>query len=371
MPTRFFPFRPLAEDFFLKLRKISVLKKILSVIGARPQFIKHAALQIELQKYYDAVTVHTGQHYDQNMSHIFFETLRIPPPDHLLSIPPGLPHGAQTGTMMTQIEDICFREKPAAVLVYGDTNSTLAGALVAAKLNIPLIHIEAGLRSFNRSMPEEINRIVADEFANLLFCPTEAAVHNLRTEGITHDGIFLCGDVMIDTLHLVKDKMKRPNSETYYFTTLHRPYNTDDRKRLLRILDALNTLGHKVIFPTHPRVVAKMAAFRIQQGEYRNIDFIDPVDYVDSLSYQYFSHAVITDSGGMQKEAYTLGKKCVTIRSETEWKETLHDGWNTLAFENLHELNGLLSQPTANHNPHLYGDGQAAKSIVQIIRERL
>ncbi|MEO7316275.1 MAG: UDP-N-acetylglucosamine 2-epimerase (non-hydrolyzing) [Ginsengibacter sp.] len=346
------------------------MKKILSVIGARPQFIKHAPMQLELQKYFKALTIHTGQHYDKNMSDVFFNELHIPQPDFLFDIGGSKPQSEQTGIMMTKIEKVCMQEKPDALLIYGDTNSTLAGALVGAKLSIPIIHIEAGLRSFNRAMPEEVNRIVADEFSTFLFCPTQQAIENLKKEGIRHQGIFLSGDVMCDTLQLVKDKIKRLCDEPYYFATLHRPYNTDEKNRFVRILDELNNLGKLVIFPIHPRAVSRMNSFRIDQKYFKNIRFIEPIGYIESLSFQKFADAVITDSGGMQKEAYMLEKKCITVRSETEWTETLTNGWNTLVFDHIDDIKNELKISPGEYIPDIYGTGNAANEIVEIIKQK-
>ena len=305
------------------------------------------------------------------MSDVFFKELNIPPPDYLFDIGGSKPQGEQTGIMMTEIEKVCLKENPHAILIYGDTNSTIAGALVAAKMAIPQIHVEAGLRSFNRAMPEEINRIVADEFAALLFCPTVQAIENLSRQGIIHDGIFLSGDVMCDTLYLVKDKIKRLYEEQYYFVTLHRPYNTDEKERLQLILSVLNHLDKKVIFPVHPRAEARMKTFDIEIKNYPNIHFIDPVGYIESLSWQAFSDAIITDSGGMQKEAYMLQKKCITVRSETEWTETLKSGWNTLVFHTIREIPAILKITPGEYTPDIYGTGNAAKEIVDIIKDRL
>ncbi len=347
------------------------MKKIISIIGARPQFIKHAPMQLELQKHFNALTVHTGQHYDKNMSDIFFNELNMPPPDFMFDIGGSLKQGEQTGIMMTEIEKVCLIEKPDVILLYGDTNSTLAGALVACKMDILQIHIEAGLRSFNRKMPEEINRIVADEFAYLLFCPTQQAINNLKLEGISHDGIYLTGDVMCDTLKMVMNKIKRIYDFPYYFATLHRPYNTDDSERLKSILNELNKLEKHVIFPAHPRLLNRIKQYDIKIKKYENIIFIDPIGYIESISYQNFSDAIITDSGGMQKEAYMLGKKCITIRSETEWNETLLNGWNTLVFDNIEEISKVLKVPCGNYVPDIYGKGNAAKEIVEIINRRM
>jgi UDP-GlcNAc3NAcA epimerase len=344
------------------------MKKILSIIGARPQFIKHAPMQLQLQKYFSALTLHTGQHYDQNMSDVFFNELNIPKPDFLFDIGGSKPQGEQTGIMMTMIEKTCVEEKPDAMLVYGDTNSTLAGTLVAAKMHIPLIHIEAGLRSYNRNMPEEINRIVADEFSQLLFCPTQQAIDNLKKEGINHSGIFLCGDVMCDMLEIIKPRLKQLINEPYYFVTIHRPYNTDDENRLKRILTTLNSLDKRVVFPIHPRTTAKMNHFGIHINDFSNIQFIEPVGYLHSVSYQCFASAVITDSGGMQKEAYMLRKPCITLRSETEWTETLTHGWNVLVYEDIETIPEKLNRPIGSYKEGIYGDGHAAEEIVKQIK---
>jgi UDP-GlcNAc3NAcA epimerase len=347
------------------------MKTILSIIGARPQFIKHAPVQLQLQKYFNALTVHTGQHYDSNMSNIFFKELNIPEPNYLFDIGGSKNQGEQTAIMMVEIEKVCTAVVPDAVLVYGDTNSTLAAVLVSSKINIPLIHIEAGLRSYNRRMPEEINRIVADEFSQLLFCPTIQSIDNLKKEGISHSHIYLSGDVMCDTLHLVKEKIQKLYDGPYYFATLHRPYNTDTVERLSYILLALNRLDKKVIFPIHPRTVARMQSFGLSTTDYSNILFINPIGYVESLSYQRYSNGIITDSGGMQKEAYMLKKKCVTVRTETEWTETLSAGWNTLMFDDLSTLSEILSGPEGEYNNNLYGNGHAAEEIVKTIKDYL
>lgn len=328
-------------------------------------------MQLELQKYFLALTIHTGQHYDKNMSAVFFNELEIPPPDYLFDIGGSKPQGEQTGIMMAEIEKVCMKEKPDALLIYGDTNSTLAGALVGAKMFIPIIHIEAGLRSFNRAMPEEVNRIVADEFSSLLFCPTNQAIENLEKEGIRHKGIFLSGDVMCDTLHLVQDKIKRLCEDPYYFTTLHRPYNTDEKERLKSILNVLNNLDKMVIFPIHPRAVSRMITFGLDRNDFTNIRFIEPIGYVESLSYQKYADAIITDSGGMQKEAYMLKKKCITVRSETEWTETLNNGWNTLVFDQVEDIKNELKIAPGVYIPDIYGTGNAAHEIVEIIKENI
>jgi len=347
------------------------MKKILSIIGARPQFIKHAPMQLQLQQHFEAKTIHTGQHYDENMSKVFFDELQMDKPDYLFDIGGSKPQGEQTGIMLTEIERVCQKEKPDALLVYGDTNSTLAGALIAAKMHIPQIHVEAGLRSYNRQMPEEINRIIADEFAALLFCPTAQAIDNLKKEGIDHKGIFRCGDVMADTLYLVKDRTRRLYDYPYYFVTLHRPYNTDDEVRLQQVINVLQTLDKTVIFAVHPRTLSRVKSFGIRLEEYTNIRFIDPVGYIESISYQTYADAIITDSGGMQKEAYMLKKKCITLRSETEWSETLENGWNTLLFNDLDQIAPVLNTASGPYTEGIYGNGKAAEEIVAIIKDNI
>lgn len=328
-------------------------------------------MQLQLQKEFTAITLHTGQHYDANMSEIFFNELNIPQPDYLFDIGGSKPQGEQTGIMMAEIEKVCIKEKPDALLVYGDTNSTLAGTLVAAKMCIPLIHVEAGLRSFNRAMPEEINRIVADEFAALLFCPSQQAVANLKKEGITHEKIFVCGDVMCDMLELIRPQIQSIVNYPFYFATIHRPYNTDDVQRLALILDTFEKMDKKVVFAIHPRTIARMKVYGLKENDYSNINFIPPTGYVESISYQMFSDCVITDSGGMQKEAYMLRKKCITLRSETEWTETLQHNWNTLVFDNVASLSDVMQQPCGAYTEQLYGNGNAAAEIVSIIKKNI
>lgn len=328
-------------------------------------------MQLQLQKHFNAITIHTGQHYDSDMSDVFFNDLNIPRPDYLFNIGGSKPQGEQTAIMIKEIEAVCIKEKPDAILLYGDTNSTLAGALVAAKMQIQQIHVEAGLRSYNRQMPEEINRIIADEFADLLFCPTKDAIENLKKEGINHKGIFLSGDVMCDMLKIILPKVIEPETAPFYFVTLHRPYNTDDKDRLYTILASLNALDKLVVFPAHPRTIARMTSFGITQDQFPNIKFIGPLGYLQSISYQKQSECVITDSGGMQKEAYMLKRKCITIRSETEWTETLVNGWNTLLFHDLEQLKKVIHNAPGAYVEGIYGNGNAAAEIVSIIKENL
>lgn len=350
---------------------MKIKNKILAVIGARPQFIKHAALEIALRKSFEVITIHTGQHYDENMSAIFFEQLGMQKPHYMLQVNGGN-HGDQTGKMMIALEEIVTQERPDWVLVYGDTNSTLAGALVAAKLKIKIIHVEAGLRSFNKDMPEEINRIVTDHLSSMHLCPTDSAVANLKKEGIV-ENVFNVGDVMNDMIRIAIERgvvVKNSMYESYHFVTIHRPYNTDSIERLINIISALNGLDKKVIFSVHPRTLEKLKSNGLNLNKFLNIEFIEPVSYFESLQYQFSAASVITDSGGMQKEAYILGKKCITIRTETEWTETVTAGWNTLVFNDLNSINEVILKELPTMKPLLFGDGQSANKIVKIIKDQ-
>ena len=342
-------------------------KKICFIIGARPQFIKHAPVEIAIKNYFDVFSIHTGQHYDETMSNIFFHQMKIEKPRYMLSVGSSS-HGKQTGQMIEKVEEILIAEKPDAVLVYGDTNSTLAGALAASKLLIPLIHIEAGLRSFNKSTPEEINRIVTDHISDILVAPTETAMFNLKNEGIA-DKAFRTGDVMYDSILLAK-KVIGDNviSNQHILVTLHRPYNTDKVERLLLILSSLNSVGQKIIFPIHPRTSTVLKLNNISFSDFENISFCDPVSYFDLIKLQMEASCVITDSGGIQKEAYLLKKKCITLRSETEWVETLENGWNTLVFEDLGLLREILLRVPGKYVENIYGEGTGALEIAEILK---
>lgn len=345
------------------------MKKILAIIGARPQFIKHAPIEIALQGKTQLISVHTGQHYDHNMSQIFFDELGMSVPKYMLSVGSHT-HGVQTGKMMIKIEEILLDEEPDYLIVYGDTNSTLAGALVGAKLKIPVIHIEAGIRSFNKEMPEEINRILTDHMSAILFVPTDKAISNLSKEGIKQN-VHLVGDVMKDMVMLAKQKNiligTTSSMEEYYYATIHRPYNTDDKSRLEAILTHFNQLSFPVRFSIHPRTKHKMKAFGLVEENYTNIIFCEPLSYFDNMKVLYNSKALITDSGGMQKEAYWLKRKCITIRSETEWVETLHDDWNTLIFDDLSNLKKMMNIQPSNWKAGLYGSGNGAEEIVELL----
>lgn len=343
--------------------------KIICVVGARPQFIKHGPVLRAFRDNFSILTVHTCQHYDQNMSQIFFDELNIPEPEFILEeTARHRGHGAQTAFMLSGLESLFIKEKPDAVLVYGDTNSTLAGALAASKLQIPILHVEAGLRSFNRSMPEEINRVLTDHLSSLLFAPTQSAVDNLQQEGIA-GGVHIVGDVMVDAVHQAAPRLEKKCAEDYLFATLHRPYNVDEPKRLRSILSSLNACSLPVVLPLHPRTKGTMDTQNIEISSFPNIEFISPVGYLDCLSYQKFSQCVITDSGGIQKEAYTLKRKCLTVRYETEWTETLRNGCNTLVGENPSTIPNLSNEPTELRFEHPYGSGHSAETMARLTHE--
>lgn len=345
------------------------MKKIIAIIGARPQFIKHFPLQLAAKGEIILKTIHTGQHYDQEMSQIFFDDLKMDKPNFMLNVGSGN-HGFQTGRMMIEIEEIFLKDKPDEIIVYGDTNSTLAGSLVASKLQIPIIHIEAGLRSYNKEMPEEINRLLTDHISNFLFVPSEVAVKNLELEGITKN-VFEVGDIMKDLVCMtINNKwLKKINIEKpFIYLTIHRPYNTDNKDRLSKILTTLNNINKIVIFPIHPRTERLMNNFGLIKEMFKNISFISPQGYFNNLSYLNQSEALITDSGGMQKEAYWLKKKCITIRKETEWIETIQSGWNKLLFEDLSFLDEELNNISTTNYYELYGDGKTSERIITKIR---
>jgi UDP-N-acetylglucosamine 2-epimerase len=353
------------------------LKTILSVVGARPQFIKAAPVSRALAGHFNEVVVHTGQHYDYGMSEVFFREMDMREPDFNLGAGGGS-HGEQTGRMLIELEKILAQVKPDSVLVYGDTNSTLAGALTAAKSGVRLAHVEAGLRSFNRSMPEEVNRVLTDHVSDLLFCPTDAAVDNLSKEGVTN-GVHRVGDVMCDALlHNLElargrsDVLRRLNLSRggYALVTIHRAGNTDDPVRITSILDALGLLPVKVIFPVHPRTRKMINEMRLSVNS--NVSLIEPVGPLDILILQENANCILTDSGGMQKEAYLLGVRCITLREETEWVETVTAGWNQLAGVDGTKIKSLyeLWHPVGER-PALYGDGHAAEQICRILLNNL
>lgn len=346
--------------------------KIATIIGTRPQFIKHAAIETELKKYFNQVSIHSGQHYDAEMSDVFFNELGLDMPKYNLKINANQ-HGEQTAQMLSAIEKILIKEKPNMVVVYGDTNTTLAGALAASKLMIPIAHIEAGMRSFNREMPEEINRVLTDHISNLLFTSSGLASENLNKEGISR-GVVLSGDLMKDLIFIMKAKSlikKNDDHSNKIYCTIHRPYNTDNPERLAYVLENLNQLNAKVVFSLHPRTKKMMSQFNFPKKKYSNIKFIKPQSYINNLNNINNFDSLITDSGGMQKEAYFLKKRCITLRTETEWIETLNHNWNTLLFDNLNDLNAILEKELGDWDESLYGDNQAGKIIVNEIRKYL
>lgn len=347
--------------------------KLLTVIGARPQFIKAATVSRVIAERDDVteVLVHTGQHYDTSMSDVFFDELDIPKPDYHLGIGGGT-HGAMTGRQIEAIEQILLKEKPDWVLVYGDTNSTLAGALAAAKLHIPIAHVEAGLRSFNRRMPEEINRILTDHASDLLFAPTETAIANLRNEGLPDGRLHQVGDVMYDAALFYRDRARMPAwypdlgvaDGEFVLATIHRAENTDDRMRLGGILEGLGQASRPVILPLHPRTRAKIDAFGLEIP--LAVHCTSPVGYLEMVWLEMRCAIIATDSGGVQKEAYFHRKPCVTLREETEWVELVDGGWNNLAGANKYKISRFLAcERFAPYDHSLYGNGAAAEIVVE------
>ena len=357
--------------------------KIVSIVGARPQFIKAAPVSKALnERDYQEILVHTGQHYDYGMSKVFFEELGISEPDVNLGVGSGS-HGWQTGRMLMRIEEVLLKEKPHWVLVYGDTNSTLAGALAAVKLHIPLAHVEAGLRFFNRDMPEEHNRVLTDHCSDLLFCPTKTAVSNLAGEGVT-EGVHLTGDTMYDAVlqyaAVASERSKilqelGLSPKDYILATVHRPYNTDVPENLQNILTAFQEIGEPIVFPVHPRTrqkIAKLDGERYLEQGSGNMKIMEPVGYLDMLMLEQNARVILTDSGGMQKEAYFFGVPCVTLRPETEWAETVETGWNVLVGTdrslNIQRIiqKALKMQP-CQFERRIFGDGRAGERIVQTL----
>jgi UDP-GlcNAc3NAcA epimerase len=362
--------------------------KLVTIIGARPQIIKAAAVSRAIAEHNEKhparpvteTIVHTGQHYDENMSKVFFDELDIPEPDYSLGIGSGC-HGEQTGKMLQEIESTLIKERPDCCLVYGDTNSTLAGALAAAKLHICVVHIEAGLRSFNRKMPEEINRVVTDHISDVLFCPTKKSIENLLKEGISA-GIHQVGDVMFDCMRFYSKRAKpieqkmlkilsiRPKS--YYLTTVHRAENTDDSMRLTNIFEALDeiaTTDCPVVLPLHPRTAKYMQKHGLKFTN--GVRVIQPVSYLEMVVLENNARLILTDSGGIQKEAYWFNVPCITLRDETEWTETVKSGWNILAGADKYRIIDSVrnGHRRRDANPEsLYGKGDAAKQICKVLQ---
>ena len=375
------------------------MKKLLSIVGVRPQFVKAAMVCAAVARHNQPLPreqrikhllLHTGQHYDYEMAAVFFQQLPLPVPDFNLGVGSAT-HGSQTATMLRGTERILLKEKPDGVIVYGDTNSTLAGTLAAVKLHIATAHVEAGLRSFNRRMPEEINRIAADHLSDMLFCPTQAAVELLGREGVTNN-VFFTGDVMLDAVKTFAPVAAQQSQvlnrlgvapNRFILVTIHRAENTDSVERMENLVEMLCRLDRPTVFPVHPRLRAKLA----QEPAYQKMDralasavhlkMVPPLSYLDMLHLESNCQLVMTDSGGVQKEAYFLGRPCVTLRDETEWTETLQGGWNRLAGTSPDTIVPLVHSLWSNNGacpvgrPALsaFGDGKAADNILQILRE--
>lgn len=352
--------------------------KIITILGARPQFIKAAALSHAFKEnnLINEVIVHTGQHFDENMSKIFFDQLQIPKPHYQLDSG-GMTHGAMTAYQLAEIEKILKKELPNYIVLYGDTNSTLSGALAASKLHVPIIHIEAGLRSFNMNMPEEINRIITDRLSKILFCPSKGAKENLMREGYRNfdSEIHIVGDIMLDTIKLFIKNLEiiKPFEEPYVVCTIHRQENTDEIGRLSQIIEGLNEIAKttKIIFPIHPRTKKIISDKNILQ--HKNIVVVKPMSYIDFLSHIKYCDLVITDSGGLQKESFFMEKNCIVIREQTEWTELISHNFNKLCgyskkeiFQSYNDRSNL----NTNFDFPIYGEGNTAKQIIKIISNR-
>jgi UDP-GlcNAc3NAcA epimerase len=347
--------------------------KIVSVVGARPEFIQSAPVSRALRREHQEVLVHTGQHYDYLMSQTFFDDLGIPVPDYNLEVGSGS-HGYQTGQILIRTEEVLLREQPDLVVVRGDTNSTLAGALAAAKLHIPVAHIEAGERSFDRWMPEEINRLLADNLADIHFCVCRTSVQHLAAEGITAK-VYQVGDVMFDaTLESLAIARRRSDirqrlelmSHTYILVTVHRAANTDDLKRLGEIVEALNNINERIVFPVHPRTQKALARLGCELAPH--VQVIEPVGYFDMLMLEEGARLIMTDSGGLQREAYFLAIPCLTLRQETEWVETVEAGWNRLVGTDPSKIiDAWRTFEPPPERPSIFGDGHASQRIAAIL----
>lgn len=352
--------------------------KVTSILGVRPQFVKASVVSRELRKKHEEILIHTGQHYDYQMNKVFFEQLNIPEPDYHLNIGSGT-HGYQTGEMLKKIEEVLLKEKPDLVLTYGDTNSTLAGALAASKLQIKTAHVESGLRSFDRSMPEEVNRILTDHCSDILFCPTQNAVDNLRNEGIT-EKIHLTGDVMVDSLlhnrEIAENKSTILNdlglkSKEYLVATIHRASNTDNEKNLKNIVDAFSELNETIIFPLHPRTEKFLKKYGFYERLKSSVILTQPLGFLEFIKLMDHARMILTDSGGVQKEAYILKVPCITLRENTEWIETVDDGWNVLVGTDKEKIVNLVDEftPSIKTYQNRFGNGDACKRVCDILNQ--
>ena len=345
-------------------------KKLLAIIGTRPQYIKHAAFEKATREDKDVelVTVDTGQHYDFNMSQSFVDDLSITNIKYNLDIKSG-PHGRQTASMMLGLEPILERESPNFVIVYGDTNSTLAGALVASKMNVPIVHVEAGLRNYNKLVPEEINRVLTDRVSSLKIAPTQHAFANLKKEGL-EEGTFVTGDIITDVIYEAIEKFRQPESRKYFYMTIHRPFNTTCSSRMKKLLGEVNKLPYPVDFAVHPRTSKFIDESGIDKAQYANVNFMSPVSFFHGLELINGAVGIITDSGGIQREAYIMKKPCVTILPKTPWEETLVGGWNRIVFDDLEELPEKMEESPDDglYKTNYFGDGKVAARILDLLR---
>lgn len=356
--------------------------KVTTIIGTRPEFVQIGPLSKSLRAMgHTEILVNTGQHYDDNMSQIFFRELDLPQPDINLEVGSGS-HAQQTGEMMIRVEDVLLREKPDYVVVYGDTNSTVAGALVAAKLHIPIVHVESGLRSFDRRMPEEINRVTTDHLSDILFAPTHKAIQNLEAEGITR-GVYNIGDVRVDVLANMKPRIEErikslseqinlSKGVDYILATIHRAENTDNEIRLRQILETLNHLDIPVVLPVHPRLRKMMQVYQLEFSDV--VHAIEPVGFFDMMTLLHGCKIVVTDSGGLQKESYMMERPTITLRDSTEWIETVDSGWNQLSETTPAEFETALALALGdkpNSHPSFYGEFGVGKRMVQILAESI
>lgn len=357
-------------------------RKVLSVVGARPQFVKEAALSPCLRERFEEVLVHTGQHYDVELSRMQFEVLNIPEPDYNLEVGSGS-HATQTAKVLVALEEVLSSEQPDLVVIYGDTNSTLAAALAASKLKIPIAHVEAGPRQHDITVPEEINRVVADRLSTLRFAPTEEAVSNLSREGMT-DGVFMTGDVMYDIFRQVERKASLKGNRLdefglepgeYVLLTLHRPHNSDDRDSLASILRGVTSTGEKVLFPAHPRTVGNMERHGLLEEIESNdaVVMIKPVDYMDMVVFMTNARVIVTDSGGVNKEAYFAGKPCICVDFISAWPQLVEAGWCVVTGSDREKISAKLRSfdPSSKERPAFFGDGRACEHIAQTIDEFL
>ena len=348
--------------------------KVLTVIGNRPQFVKAAAVSDRLRAVADEILVHTGQHYDDSLSRVFFDELGLPRPDHQLDLGGGT-NTSQTARMLAALEPLLAAGRPDAVLVYGDTNSTLAGAVAGAQAGVPVAHVEAGMRSYDRTMPEEINRVLADHAASLLLCSSERAAATLRAEHVAGE-VVVVGDVMVDVAQLVSPRARALTAPleaagveagTYLLATAHRAGNVDDPARLAQLVELLLAVPGPVVLPLHPRTRARLQAAGLLDRLAAGVRLTEPLGLIDFTALLLHARAVLTDSGGVQKEAYLAGVPCVTLRATTEWTETVDAGWNVLVDLDADAAAAALERPLPADRPPLYGDGQAGERVVQAI----